>query len=101
MTDGLRELPAETFNQAQQGLDPAVIGRQRSSLLDVFVSRIELLLARRQEAEIGPTGRLAGSESSGEMQLFLGPGVVAALQCGEPDIERAHEIVILGGPGRG
>src|ERR1017187_10803234 len=90
MTDGFRELPTETFNQAHQGIDAAIAGRQGSSLLDILVSRVELLLASRQQAEIGPTGRLAGSELRGEMQLFLSPGIGAALQSGEPHIERAR-----------
>jgi hypothetical protein len=64
-------------------------------MFHVGVSRVEILLPRRQQAEIRPTGGFARSELRRKAKLLLRPNVVSALQRRDTHKKGADDIAIL------
>ncbi len=95
MRKGFRKFAPLAFDQAQQLFDTAVAGQQRTSLLGIPVSRIEILLAKREQCEIRPTRRLTRGELRGPREALFRGIVRAGLESGKANIERTHQIGIL------
>jgi hypothetical protein len=52
-------------------------------------------LPQREQAPVGPTGRLRRRELRELRELAVGLHVVTDFERREPDVERAHELVVL------
>ena len=95
MRKGFSEFAPLAFDQPQQLFDTAVAGQERASLLGILVSRIEILLAKREQREICPTRRLTRGDLRGPRKALFRGIVRAGLESGKANIERTHQIGIL------
>ena len=89
-------LPLLAFDQPKQLFDAAIPRQKRASLLGVLVSRIEILLAKREHCEICPTRRFTRGELCGPGKVLFRGIVRAGLEPRDANIEGTHQIGILG-----
>src|SRR6185312_5309434 len=72
-----------------------------AGLIGVFKSGFVILLAKREDGEVGEAGRFAGSNLGRLCQVLSGGVVGSGLEPGEADIEGADEVSVFRGCGFG
>jgi len=101
VADRFGALAALTFDIAEEFFDAGVIAEELAGLIGVPESRIVILLAQREDREIGEAGRFAGRDLGRLGQVLFGGVVGSGLQAGKPDVEGANEVGVLGRGGFG
>jgi len=91
-----RRVAATTFEQSEKIMNVAVIRREIARLVKSLGGSVVVSLAECEQSPVGPTGRFGRRELSKLRELRVGLNIMAHLERGESDVERSHQLVVLG-----